>query len=413
MRNSQDSSTTTQVLDEGALVKVEGVSKKFCRSLKKSLWYGVQDLGREITGRRNSGEETLRKDEFWSVNDISFELKRGECIGIIGHNGAGKSTLLKMLNGLIKPDKGKITMRGRVGALIELGAGFNPILTGRENVYVNGQVLGFTKKEIDVKFDEIVAFAEIEKFIDMPVQNYSSGMRVRLGFAVAAQMEPDILILDEVLAVGDQGFQIKCLNRIHELLGKSAVIFVTHSMPFVSLICSKSLVMHNGNNICYSLDVPKGIAVYNSEFNTGERNMLGNGEVIIENLSINSKACYDRPEIEFGEGIKLSFDARVVSTCDTLSVRVSIWNIQHRPVAEALKDNLNVFQWKNNSSLVSLEVNIKSLLLPQGSYSITIIILDNCMRTLCRVDNALAFVVNGGVATGCDSYITADWNRLS
>src|SRR5210317_171061 len=154
------------------LVKVEGVSKKFCRSLKKSLWYGMQDLGNEVIGRRHGGNGELRNNEFWAVDDVSFELKRGECLGLIGANGAGKSTLLKMLNGLIKPDKGRIEMNGRVGALIELGAGFNPILTGRENIYVNGAVLGFTKEEISRKFDEIVEFAELDEFINTPVQNY-------------------------------------------------------------------------------------------------------------------------------------------------------------------------------------------------------------------------------------------------
>ncbi|MEM1013338.1 MAG: ATP-binding cassette domain-containing protein, partial [Planctomycetota bacterium] len=160
------------------LIKVDGVGKKFCRDLKRSLWYGVKDLAAEVTGRPGE-RDNLRRDEFWAVDDVSFEVRRGECLGLIGHNGAGKSTLLKMLNGLIKPDRGSITMRGRIGALIELGAGFNPILTGRENVYVNGSVLGMTKKEIDRKFDAILDFAEIEDFIDAPVQTYSSGMKVR------------------------------------------------------------------------------------------------------------------------------------------------------------------------------------------------------------------------------------------
>ena len=157
------------------LIKVDGVSKKFCRSLKKSLWYGLKDIASEAAGRR-SGDDRLRPEEFLAVNDVSFEVKRGECLGLIGRNGAGKTTLLKMLNGLIKPDKGRIEMRGRVGALIALGAGFNPILTGRENIYVNGSVLGLTKREIDHKIDKIIDFSEIRDFIDVPVQSYSSGM---------------------------------------------------------------------------------------------------------------------------------------------------------------------------------------------------------------------------------------------
>jgi ABC-type polysaccharide/polyol phosphate transport system ATPase subunit len=183
------------------------------------------------------------------VDDVSFEVRRGECLGIIGRNGAGKSTLLKMLNGIILPDKGRITINGKVGALIEVGAGFHPMLTCRENVYVNGSILGMTKREIDSKFDEIVAFAELEEFIDMPVKHYSSGMYVRLGFAVAVQMEPDILLLDEVLAVGDARFQIKCINSIREL-----------QMMGVATI----LVSHNSTNILryssYGLYLKRGIA---------------------------------------------------------------------------------------------------------------------------------------------------------
>lgn len=197
------------------LVKVENVSKKFCKDLKTSLKYGVQDLTAQIFGKDRN--QALRDKEFWAVNDISFEVKRGECLGLIGHNGAGKSTLLKMLNGLIQPDRGSIEMRGRVGALIELGAGFSPILTGRENIYNNAAILGFTKKEVDTKIEEIIAFSEICEFIDMPVQYYSSGMKVRLGFAIAAQMQPDILIIDEVLAVGDLGFVLKCFKKIDEI----------------------------------------------------------------------------------------------------------------------------------------------------------------------------------------------------
>ena len=168
------------------LVEVEGLSKKFCKDLKTSLWYGVKDLSANVFG--NQQPKGLREKEFWAVKDINFTLRRGECLGLIGHNGAGKSTLLKILNGLINPDEGKVTIRGKVGALIELGAGFNPILSGRENIYNNGAVLGFTRAEIDSKIEKIIDFSEIREFIDMPVQNYSSGMKVRLGFAVAAQI---------------------------------------------------------------------------------------------------------------------------------------------------------------------------------------------------------------------------------
>lgn len=243
------------------LITVENVSKKFCRDLKKSLWYGVKDVAGELAARRSPKEE-LRPEEFWSVNDVSFELKRGECLGLIGPNGAGKSTLLKMLNGLIKPDRGRISIRGRVGALIELGAGFNPILTGRENIYVNGAVLGFTKREINQNFDEIVDFSEIGNFIDTPVQNYSSGMKVRLGFSVAANMSPDILFIDEVLAVGDLGFRMKCYRHILNLKQRGmSIILVSHSMNDISRVCDRIAVLDSGT-ISFLGELSLGICKY-------------------------------------------------------------------------------------------------------------------------------------------------------
>ena len=232
------------------LIKVDNVSKKFCRSLKKSLWYGMQDLGNELVGRLHGGDGGLRTEEFWAVNDVSFEVRRGECIGLIGHNGAGKTTLLRMLNGLIKPDHGRIEMRGRVGALIALGAGFNPILTGRENIYVNAAVLGLGNKEIAGRFDEIVEFSGLAEFIDSPVQHYSSGMYVRLGFSVAVHVHPDILLVDEALAVGDLAFIVKCLNKIAELRRNgTGVVFVSHSELQVREAAQRCIVMSKGRMI--------------------------------------------------------------------------------------------------------------------------------------------------------------------
>ncbi len=229
---------------EEVLIRVEGVSKKFCRDLHTSLRYGLVDLTREMVGKPRTQE--LRPKEFWAVKDVSFELKRGQSLGLIGRNGAGKTTLLRMLNGLIKPDTGRIEMRGRIGALIALGAGFNPILTGRENIYVNGSILGLTRAEIDARMDDIVEFAEVQEFIDSPVSSYSSGMNVRLGFAVATAMDPDVIILDEVLAVGDAAFRSKCYQRIASMRKQAAVIFVSHIMEQVTRICDRALVVSKG-----------------------------------------------------------------------------------------------------------------------------------------------------------------------
>jgi len=228
------------------LVRVENIHKKFCRSLKRSLWYGIRDMGAELRGssRKNI---TLRKDEFWALADVSFEIKKSELVGLIGANGAGKTTMLKLLSGLIKPDRGVITIRGKIQALIALGAGFNPILTGRENIYINGAILGFAKKEIDSLLEEIMDFSEIGEFIDMPVQSYSSGMQVRLGFAVAVNLKPDILIVDEVLAVGDASFRRKARKKMMELLHSGiSVLFVSHNMALVSSMTSRCIYLDKG-----------------------------------------------------------------------------------------------------------------------------------------------------------------------
>ena len=227
------------------LINCENASKKFCRELKRAMFYGAQDATRRVLGL-STPTHLLRKGEFWALDNISFELKRGECLGVIGSNGAGKSTLLKLLNGIIGPDKGRISIRGRVGALIQVGAGFHPNLTGRENIYINGQILGMDKGYIDKRFDEIVDFADIGDFLDTPVKFYSSGMFVRLGFAVAVHMEPDILLLDEVLSVGDANFQAKCFHRIGKNIDRSAVILISHWAYHIKKYCEKVFLLEKG-----------------------------------------------------------------------------------------------------------------------------------------------------------------------
>lgn len=245
------------------LLSVEHLSKKFCLSLKRSLWYGLIDIGSELIGNSNC-HKRLRKSEFWAIKDISFNLKRGQTMGLIGRNGAGKTTLLRTLNGLIKPDRGCIKVWGRMQALIALGVGFNPVLTGRENIYVSAAVLGIPKKEVDRRFDEILDFSGIEEFIDSPVQNYSSGMLVRLGFSVAIHMEPDILLIDEVLAVGDASYQRKCFSKMKELLKKgTAVILVSHSAPAILSFCEIGLLIENGKMV-HSGDIFSVMRSYNN-----------------------------------------------------------------------------------------------------------------------------------------------------
>ena len=229
------------------VLSVDSVSKKYCRSLKRGMLYSMGDVCRDAIGIRGASEK-LRDGEFWAVSDVSFALDRGECMGLIGANGAGKSTLLKMLNGIIRPDTGAIRMAGRVGALIEVGAGFHPLLTGRENIYINGTILGMSRREIDRKFDAIVDFSGLDAgVLDAPVKTYSSGMYVRLGFSIAAHCEPDILLIDEVLAVGDVMFQSACLRKLHELRkqGKTFIL-VSHNLVAIQEHCTRAVVFEKG-----------------------------------------------------------------------------------------------------------------------------------------------------------------------
>jgi len=236
-------------LDSEVVLSVEGVSKKFCRDLKRSLLYGVQDIATELVGIRRKSER-LRHDEFWALKDVSFQLRRGEALGLVGPNGSGKSTLLRIISGLIKPDSGFVEIDGRIAPLIALGAGFNPILTGRENIYANMSILGLSKKEIDERFDAVLDFAEIGIAIDAPVQTYSSGMAARLGFACAIYTEPDILLIDEVLAVGDIKFRAKCYRRLAKLREQgTSFILVSHNPHSILSICDTAIYLSKGNLI--------------------------------------------------------------------------------------------------------------------------------------------------------------------
>ena len=216
-------------------------------ALRDVLSERARSLGRRLLGRNDQADSGIENEDFWALKDLSFEVEQGDRIGIIGRNGAGKSTLLKILSRITEPTNGSVRISGRVASLLEVGTGFHPELTGRENIFLNGAILGMSRAEIKKRFDEIVDFAEIEKFLDTPVKRYSSGMYVRLAFAVAAHLDPEILIVDEVLAVGDAQFQKKCLGKLDEV-GRSGrtVLFVSHNMAAISELCSKVILLSNG-----------------------------------------------------------------------------------------------------------------------------------------------------------------------
>lgn len=239
-----------------------------------SLAQSVRDLahGRPTAGFGGNLEE------FWALKDVNFEVRRGEVVGIIGRNGAGKSTLLKVLSRITEPTEGQVTIKGRVGSLLEVGTGFHPELTGRENIYLNGAILGMSRAEIRAKFDEIVTFAEVEKFLDTPVKRYSSGMYVRLAFAVAAHLEPEILIVDEVLAVGDVQFQKKCLGKMHDVAQDGrTVLFVSHNISSIKSLCSASILMQDGGIQGQFQTAQEGVELYITNFVNSAYQWWNNG----------------------------------------------------------------------------------------------------------------------------------------
>ena len=250
--------------DAETVLDVQAVAKRYCRTLRRSLRYGAMDIARELIGREPPPD--LRRDEFWAVDGVTLRLRRGECIGLIGSNGAGKSTLLRLIAGLVKPDRGHIEVRGRVGALIDIGSGIHPLLTGLENIHLNAAILGLSRRETHQKIDKIIDFADLGDFINSPVQSFSLGMRVRLGFAVAAHLDPDLLLIDEVLAVGDAAFRARCYERIDELRRSAAIVFVSHVEQQVARLCDRTLLLRQGAPVfegpaaegllAYSRDIP-------------------------------------------------------------------------------------------------------------------------------------------------------------
>ncbi len=400
------------------LVRCEHVSKKFCKTLKRSLWYGLRDTVSELNPFSSAmrlaehrilappDDTDLRRDEFWALRDLSLEVRRGECLGLIGHNGAGKSTLLKLLNGTIRPDRGRIRIRGRMGALIELGAGFNPILTGRENIYSRGALLGFSKREIDSRFDAIVDFAEMEDFIDMPVQNYSSGMSVRLGFAVSAQMEPDVLVVDEVLAVGDLGFRMKCYNAIGRLLQNAAVIFVSHSMPQIARISTAVACMQRGVCVLQTTDISAGIRRYYEEFGSIRASTTGSGKVSIVNVRYPDMPETDvagwccRAESAFG----FTFDILNPHGLPDVELKMEVWDQEARPAMELVAEpEMRVVHLKPGAN--TLCVSVPRLWLTSGRYTLTLHAIDPATgEVLCRAGDIAGFVVTGPVCCGADAF---------
>jgi lipopolysaccharide transport system ATP-binding protein len=396
------------------LVSCDSVGKKFCRDLKKSLWYGVRDSAKEFFGSRkeqrvtSSRDIALRNGEFWAVSDVSFQLRRGECLGLLGRNGAGKTTLLKMINGLIKPDSGNIRIQGSVSGLIALGAGFNPILTGRENIYVNGSVLGLSRKNIDEKIEQIIDFAEIGDAIDAPVRTYSSGMQVRLGFASAVNLiAPDVLLLDEVLAVGDLGFVIKCLNKMRDLTSKSAVIFVSHSMPFVSMFCTQAMLMQNGNSKFHSIRVAEVIERYNREFaltdhisGTGEASVIAADFITVRENGVEEIGHHITADYGYPLKLRTRIQTRRKAYLEVYLHTVSVIPVVGSKIVDEAGNAITLSPGEHQ-----LEIDFGNIDLNAGKYPLMISVADNdTHKSLCRVEGSSSLTVKKE---------TVDWGFLS
>jgi lipopolysaccharide transport system ATP-binding protein len=329
------------------VIRVENLSKKYIIRHQQAQQYtalrdviadGVKSMGRRLSGAKQGSSMGSTKEEFWALKDVSFEVKQGDRVGIIGRNGAGKSTLLKILSRIVEPTTGEITLNGRVASLLEVGTGFHPELTGRENIYLNGAILGMSRLEIRKKFDRIIDFAEIEKFLDTPVKRYSSGMYVRLAFAVAAHLDPEILVIDEVLAVGDSQFQKKCLGKMEEIAESEGrtIIFVSHSMAAVRKLCNQGILLNSGQLI-HQGSASKCCEKYISYENKSSNSILSHIQkidpaIIIDKLTVNGSS---EDKIKLTEDVKyLVVEARGrVKEPTKLALEIQIVDVYGSPIA--------------------------------------------------------------------------------
>lgn len=381
------------------ILKVEHISKQYrlglvgtgtlSHDLKR--WFyklrGKEDPYLKI-GDTNDRSKAAESDYVWAIKDINFEVKRGEVLGIIGKNGAGKSTLLKILSRVTSPTTGQIKTKGRIASLLEVGTGFHPELTGKENIYLNGAILGMTKTEIKAKEQEIIEFSGCQRYIDTPVKRYSSGMRVRLAFAVAAFLEPDILVVDEVLAVGDAEFQKKAIGKMQDISkgeGRT-VLFVSHNMAAVENLCSKLLIIRDGS-IDYFGEIHEGISKYLNDNSQANNVLQENSSLKIEKFYLTSHDKSHLKKISLGKRLKLNFKIRFYVPVESVVLKLEI---------KDLKDNvvliLNNFHTNNvfniGDSVINCVCEIEKLQLFPGQYKISIEILDfNDKTTLMYVED--------------------------
>lgn len=388
------------------VIRVENLSKEYQLGTVShgTLTHDLQSWWAKLRGKEDpnsllshspprSPQSATCNPHFLALNNISFDVKQGDALGIIGRNGAGKSTLLKILSQVTSPSAGTVKIKGRVASLLEVGTGFHPELTGRENVFLNGAILGMTKAEIQSKFDEIVAFAEIEKFIDTPVKRYSSGMYVRLAFAVAAHLEPEILIIDEVLAVGDAQFQKKCLGKMQAVGNEGrTVLFVSHNMSVVSTLCDKGILLENGRVVVNGA-ITDAVSSYVSQMvESNSAKYIGKefspGEPHITTAMVQDSA--GKPVQTVSSGAKVQFSFGIGNTRKGLTLNFSIYNMGGFKLVNFNTINLSAFdRTANNDEFLCL---IDELLLSEGTYRVAVALVDGGV-IIQHIDTALIFDV--------------------
>jgi len=330
-----------------SIIEIQNISKKFRIHHGLQSYLTVRDrISNAIKKKYYTGDE-----DFWALNHISFKVEQGDSIGIIGKNGAGKSTLLKILSKITPPTSGKIIARGRIASLLEVGTGFHPELTGRENVFLNGSILGMRKKEVDQKFDAIIEFSGVEKFLDTPLKHYSSGMQLRLAFAVAAFLDPEILVIDEVLAVGDTEFQKKCLTKMSEVTTSGrTVLFVSHNMGAVKSLCNKLVMLEKGE-LAYQGDVNNGINYYiskneiqNSDDLEHRTDRAGNGNFMFTAIYFETSAGKRVEEVMSGDQLLIHLKFRLKKQMDLnkLIISVALTDELANPVAAFISDEMGI-----------------------------------------------------------------------
>ena len=367
-----------------AIIIVENLGKKYRLqhsarqryvSLREVLTEKFKNL---IRTPRSAFRSAPSSEDFWALKEVSFEIRRGEVVGIIGRNGAGKSTLLKILSQITKPTTGRVEINGRVGSLLEVGTGFHPELTGRENIFLNGAILGMTREEIKTKFDEIVAFAEVERFLDTPVKRYSSGMYVRLAFAVAAHLEPEILIVDEVLAVGDADFQKKCLGKMgHVARDGRTVIFVSHNLNAVERLCQRVLWLDAGQLLGVFDDVRDGVTVYSKSANQRDvpcRWINGGGEFENDYFVPERLELLNAQPFSNADSIEIAIIGRIGKIDPALQIGLGIYDERGQLLFWSFTTDEAEQRWPRlNRGPVQLSVKIPARLLNEGTYRVELL----------------------------------------